>query len=102
MSRTTWLQVRRIQKFEDMLGRWQARRLSALKATESGLGLRPLAEAFRTPTVTLVQPLILLAPTRAPATGAEQRRIVIADHPADIARISEASICTTSAVAIFA
>ena len=32
MDRTRWLQERRMEKFEDVLGRWRARRLSALDA----------------------------------------------------------------------
>ena len=34
MSRTTLLQERRMQTFQDVLGHWQARRLSALEAAE--------------------------------------------------------------------
>ena len=34
MSRTTLLHVRRMQIFQDVLGHWQARRLSALEAAE--------------------------------------------------------------------
>ena len=37
-------------------------------------------EAFRTPTMTLVQSLFPLGPVCASATGAEQRRIVVSDH----------------------
>ena len=39
MSRTTLLQERRMQTFQDVLGHWQARRLSALEAAEL-LGMR--------------------------------------------------------------
>ena len=34
MDRTTMLQERRMQTFQDVLGHWQARRLSALEAAE--------------------------------------------------------------------
>ena len=34
MNRTTLLQERRMQSFQDVLGYWQARRLSALEAAE--------------------------------------------------------------------
>ena len=34
MSRTGWLQERRMEKFEDVLGRFEARRLSAMDAAE--------------------------------------------------------------------
>ena len=34
MSRTTLLQERRMQTFQNVLGHWQARRLSALEAAE--------------------------------------------------------------------
>jgi len=34
MNRTTWLQDRRMQKFKDVLGRWEAKKLSALEAAE--------------------------------------------------------------------
>lgn len=34
MNRTTWLQDRRMQKFRDVLGRWEAKKLSALEAAE--------------------------------------------------------------------
>lgn len=34
MNRTTWLQDRRMQKFRDVLGRWERRELSALEAGE--------------------------------------------------------------------
>ncbi len=34
MNRTTWLQDRRMQKFCEILSRWQARELSALEASE--------------------------------------------------------------------
>ena len=34
MNRTTLLQERRMQTFQDVLGYWQARRLSALEAAE--------------------------------------------------------------------
>ncbi|HEX9742153.1 MAG TPA: ISNCY family transposase [Nitrospiraceae bacterium] len=34
MNRTTWLQDRRMQKFRDVLSRWEARSLSALEAAE--------------------------------------------------------------------
>ena len=34
MNRTALLQERRMQSFQDVLGRWQARRLSALEAAE--------------------------------------------------------------------
>lgn len=34
MNRTTWLQERRMQKFRDVLSRWEARELSALEAGE--------------------------------------------------------------------
>ena len=34
MTRTAWLQERRMRKFQDVLGRWEARRLSALEAAE--------------------------------------------------------------------
>ena len=34
MSRMTWLQERRMEKFDDVLGRFEAKRLSALDAAE--------------------------------------------------------------------
>ena len=34
MNRTAWLQDRRMQKFRDVLSRWEARELSALEAAE--------------------------------------------------------------------
>ena len=34
MSRTGWLQERRMEKFEDVLGRFDAKRLSAMHAAE--------------------------------------------------------------------
>ena len=34
MNRTTWLQERRMEKFEDVLGRFEAKRLSAMDAAE--------------------------------------------------------------------
>ncbi len=34
MNRTSWLQERRMEKFEDVLGRFEARRLSAMDAAE--------------------------------------------------------------------
>ena len=34
MNRTTWLQDRRMQKFRDVLSRWEAKKLSALEAAE--------------------------------------------------------------------
>ena len=41
MSRTTLLQERRMQIFQDVLGHWPARRLSALEAAEM-LGMSAL------------------------------------------------------------
>lgn len=34
MKRTAWLQERRMQKFQDVLGRWEKKRLSGLEAAE--------------------------------------------------------------------
>src|ERR1700687_5318030 len=34
MNRTTWLQDRRMQKFRDVLSRWERRELSAMEAGE--------------------------------------------------------------------
>ncbi len=34
MSRTAWRQERRMEKFEDVLGRFESKRLSALDAAE--------------------------------------------------------------------
>ena len=34
MNRTTWLQDRRMQKFRDVLSRWERRELSMLEAGE--------------------------------------------------------------------
>ena len=34
MSRTPWLQERRMEKFDDVLGRFEAKRLSAMDAAE--------------------------------------------------------------------
>ena len=34
MNRTTWLQDRRMQKFRDVLSRWERKDLSAMKAAE--------------------------------------------------------------------
>jgi len=34
MNRTTWLQDRRMQKFRDVLSRWERKKLSALEAGE--------------------------------------------------------------------
>ena len=34
MNRATWLQDRRMQKFRDVLSRWEARELSAMEAGE--------------------------------------------------------------------
>ena len=34
MNRTTWLQDRRMQKFRDVLSRWEGKELSALEAGE--------------------------------------------------------------------
>ena len=34
MNRTQWQQVRRMQKFRDVLSRWEARQLSGLEAAE--------------------------------------------------------------------
>ncbi len=34
MNRTRWLQERRMEKFEDVLGRFEAKRLSAVDAAE--------------------------------------------------------------------
>ena len=34
MNRTTWLQDRRMQKFRDVLGRWESGELSMMEAGE--------------------------------------------------------------------
>jgi AraC-like DNA-binding protein len=34
MNRTTWLQDRRMQKFRDVLSRWERRELSMMEASE--------------------------------------------------------------------
>ena len=34
MNRTTWLQDRRMQKFRDVLSRWERKELSAMEAGE--------------------------------------------------------------------
>ena len=34
MNRTTWLQDRRMQKFRDVLSRWERKELSAMEAAE--------------------------------------------------------------------
>jgi hypothetical protein len=34
MNRTEWLQDRRMQKFRDVLSRWEAKKISALEAGE--------------------------------------------------------------------
>ena len=35
MNRTAWLQERRMQKFQDVLGRWEKKKLSGLEAAET-------------------------------------------------------------------
>ena len=43
-------------------------------------GLRLAMEALRAPAVALVEPLVLVRPALAAAAGAQERRIVVADH----------------------
>jgi hypothetical protein len=51
MNRTTWLQDRRMQKFRDVLSRWERTELSAMEAGEllgcSGAAVPALSPALR-------------------------------------------------------
>jgi hypothetical protein len=46
MNRTTWLQDRRMQKFRDVLSRWERKELSAMEAGEL-LGMSEAPSSYK-------------------------------------------------------
>ena len=53
MVRTTWLRERRVEEFEDALGRLEGKRPSAMDAAQATVEERPRSGATSTPTAHL-------------------------------------------------